>query len=95
MWVLELHNGQGFTDRARAAWGVFFACIWDVVDGSSERYRIKQIEEFRKQAKKMLAQTAHKDHSSDEGDDEMEDDKDNRTKGKEEGKGKKSDDKGI
>lgn len=51
IWILELYNGQyGFTNRKKAAWGVFFACIWDAMDGSPPRYKTKQLELARKRA---------------------------------------------
>ena len=54
MWILEVYNGQhGFTNRKKAAWGVFFACIWDAMDGSPPRYKTKQLELARQQAEEM------------------------------------------
>lgn len=44
MWALAWYNSQAFTNRYKSAWRIFFECIWDIMEGSLERYKIKEIE---------------------------------------------------
>lgn len=53
LWALAWHNNQAFTNRYKSAWRIFFECIWDIMEGSLERYKIKEIE-LKKQNEIMM-----------------------------------------
>lgn len=45
MQMLEAYSEESFTDKVKKAWKIFFEYTWEVIEGSQERIRIKEMED--------------------------------------------------
>ena len=52
IWIIKFYSEHAFTSAVKKAWEDFFECMWNVLEESQERIRIKELEE-KKAMKEM------------------------------------------